>query len=90
MVCDMAGMVCSQGSLPSRVASLILLHRACSPLANSAKVRAGLLACRIHARMDAIGLDTSGWSFLPKESRMARLRGAPTDMCPVAAAIVHV
>lgn len=48
------------GSVPAARAALILLHLLCQPFACSANVRAGSFACLIHARMEAMGLDTSG------------------------------
>ena len=88
-VCDMADEVWFHGSVPLLMVSRMLLQRGCHPRVDSTKERAGFLACRNQARIDAIGLDTSGWSLLPNDSCMA-VRDAPTGMWPVATAIVDL
>ena len=60
MVWVMGEDVWSHGSVTDARAVLTLLHLLCHPLADSANVRAGSFACLIHARMEAMGLATSG------------------------------
>ena len=80
MACIIGDDVWSHGSLPAARAALILLHLLCHPFADSANVRAGSFACLIQARMEAIGLDTSGWSFLPKANWITNVLEAPIVM----------